>query len=156
MANKTSTPDTALQLSRTFPVPREKVFRAWTDPKELMRWFAPSDDFTTPLVETDLRVGGKYRIQMKSPDGELHTVIGTYREVVVPEKLVFTWAWEGSVTCGGSGPDESRETLVTVQFHQRGTATEITLTHEFFQSSEERDKHNQGWSGCLDRLEKTV
>src|SRR5437879_13909565 len=91
MATKTQPSDTTLQIKRTFAAPREKVFRAWTDPKALTRWFAPSDDFSTPLAEVDVRVGGKYRIQMKAPDGVLHTVIGVYREVKARAGLVYSW-----------------------------------------------------------------
>jgi len=150
MCNTPSHPDTILRITRTFPAPHEKVFQAWTDPKALTRWFAPSDEYATPLVEVDLRVGGKYRIEMKAPDGEVHKVGGLYREVKPPEKLVFTWAWEPGATCGT--PDY--ETLVTVEFHARGNSTEIVLTHEGFIDSTERDKHNLGWAGCLNRLPK--
>lgn len=90
MAGKTTTQETTLQIKRTFAAPREKVFQAWTDPAALKRWFGPSDDFSTPVAEVDLRVGGRYRIHMKSPDGQPHTVHGVYREVTPPAKLVFT------------------------------------------------------------------
>ena len=65
---------TALRLTRTYAAPPEKVYAAWTDPQALKRWFAPSDDFQTPEVEADVRVGGRYRIVMRSPDGEWHRV----------------------------------------------------------------------------------
>ena len=84
------------------------------------------------FAEVDLRVGGAYRIQMKAPDGQMHTVGGIYREVVQPQKLQFTWAWEAGGGCGDSGPEESRETLVTVQFQAQGASTEVTLIHEQF------------------------
>lgn len=155
MAGKITQPDTTLRITRTFAAPREKVFRAWTDPKELKRWFAPSDDFSTPIAEVDLRVGGKYRIQMKAPDGQVHTMHGTYREVTPPAKLVFTWAWE-EVGCGGPEMTPEQETLVTLEFHDRGGTTEIILTHEFFPTVKARDSHDEGWTGCLNRLEKTL
>lgn len=154
MATHTTTSGTTLTLTRTFSATPEKVFGALTDPKELMRWFAPSDDFSTPIAEVDLRVGGKYRIQMKAPDGETHTVGGTYREVVPPEKLVFTFAWEDGKVCGGDSLD--LEMLVTVLLQAKSTTTELTLIHEGFPNSEIRDKHNQGWNGCLARLPKVV
>ena len=81
MATTASHQDTTLHITRTFAAPQEKVFQAWTDPKELTRWFKPSDDFSTLPAEVDLRVGGQYRINMKAPDGSPHTVVGTYREV---------------------------------------------------------------------------
>jgi len=129
----------------TLKAAREKVFRAWTDPAALKKWFAPGDDYATPIAEVDLRVGGRYRIQIRSPQGKLHTVVGAYREVKPPEKLVFTWSWqEGGMDVG--------ETLVTVEFRDRGNSTELILTHELFPTAETRDEHTKGWTGCLDRL----
>ncbi len=155
MAKQASKEDTTLRLTRTFAAPREKVFKAWTDPQELKRWFAPSDDYATPLAEVDLRVGGKYRIQMKAPDGECYTVVGTYRVVQPPAKLVFTWAWEGG-GCDGGAQQTENEMLVTVEFLERGRSTELVLTHEMFLDAAQRDRHREGWTGCLTRLEKVV
>jgi uncharacterized protein YndB with AHSA1/START domain len=145
MATFNPTAETSLQLKRTFSAPREKVFRAWTEPEALKQWFVPRDGMSTPTVEVDLRVGGKYRIVMKSPTGELYVAIGTYREVRFPEKLVFTWTFEGS---------ELGETVVTLEFHDQNGSTELVLTHQFFPNKEERDKHTMGWNGCLDHLAK--
>jgi len=156
MATTTQTSTTTLQISRTFQANREKVFQAWTTAEALKQWFGPTDDFTIPLAEVDLRVGGKYRIQMKAPDGELHTVGGVYREVAPPEKLVFTWTWEAGGGCGDSEKEHPAETLVTVEFREKGQRTEVLLTHELFPNTESRDKHNEGWSGCLTRLAKVV
>jgi len=157
MASKTPPlpSETTLKIKRTFAAPLEKVFRAWTDPKELTRWFAPSDDYSTPLAEVDLRVGGTYRIQMKAADGVTYTVKGAYREVRPPERLVFTWAWEGE-SCAGRGLTEFYDTLVTLEFRTIPEGTEMTLTHEYFLSKDERAKHSEGWAGCLNRLSKVL
>ena len=136
-----------LQLRRVFTAPRERVFRAWTDPEELKSWFGPSDEFTVPIVEVDLKVGGKYRIELKTPKGELYVVVGTYQEVRAPEKLVYTWSWEQG---------ETRDTLVTVEFRDLGGSTEVSVTHERFPNEEARGMHEQGWTGCLGRLGKLV
>ena len=99
---------TTLTITRTFAAPREKVFKAWTDPQELKKWWAAGPGFTTPFAEVDLRVGGRYRLAMKPPDQDVVRVVGgVYREVRPPERLIYTWAWEGS-----GGP----ETVVTVTF----------------------------------------
>ncbi|MEE9518624.1 MAG: SRPBCC domain-containing protein [bacterium] len=138
-----------LNLTRTYSAPRDDVFRAWTEPEALKRWFAPSDEFSTPIAEVDLRVEGAYRIGMKPPDQEdMFIVVGTYREVQPPEKLIFTWSWEQGMDVG--------ETLVTVEFSDLGGSTEVVLTHELFPNEQARDKHNEGWSGCLERLEKIL
>ena len=92
-----------------------------------MQWFAPADNFSTPLAEVDLRVGGSYRIQMKDPSGETHTVGGEYREIRKSERLVFTWAWEEGEGCGGEIEGPMPETLVTVQFHQNETGDRINI-----------------------------
>lgn len=149
MTTQETRSEITLNLTRTYSAPREEVFRAWTEPEALKRWFAPSDEFSTPIAEVDLRVGGAYRIGMKPPDQEdMFIVVGTYREVQPPERLVFTWSWEEGMDVG--------ETLVTVEFRDLGGSTEVVLTHELFPNEQARDKHNEGWSGCLKRLEKIL
>ncbi len=148
MATQRATPETSFELRRTFSAPRGKVFRAWTDPEELKRWWGP-DGYATPSAEVDLRVGGMYRLGMKKlPDGQIFYLTGTYREVRPPERLVYTWRWEAEPELG--------ETLVTVEFRDLGDATEVVVTHELFLSEKARQDHRKGWSGCLDRLARTL
>ncbi len=146
-ALKTTSDAPILRLERTFAAPRERVFRAWTDAAELARWFAPTDGHTTKVIELEVRVGGRYRVEMHPPSGNVHTVTGTFREIRPPDRLVFTWAWEGK---------DMGETLVTLELQDRGGSTELVLTHELFPTQELRDQHNQGWDGCLSRLVKLV
>ena len=134
---------TSLQVRRVYDVPIAKVYAAWTDPEQVKHWMGPSDDFGETEVTSEFRVGGRYRIVMHAPSGELHKVGGTYREIVPNKKLVYTWAWE-------STPD--RESLVTVEFKPSGNGTELIVTHEQFADSDARDKHQQGWNGCIDRF----
>ena len=144
--DKTQSPASMiLQMKRTFHAPRAKVFQAWTDRAELAQWFAPSVDYLTVVPELELRVGGRYRIEIHHNGGQIHNVSGTYQEIKPPEKVVFTWRWESD-----SSPDHS---VVTVEFHDQGNSTEVTLTHEQLPSIEERDKHVHGWNGCMDQLE---
>jgi uncharacterized protein YndB with AHSA1/START domain len=133
----------SLRLKRHYPVPVEKVFRAWTDPQALRQWFGPSNEGKILVSETDLKVGGRYRIVMQMPSGEQHRVGGVYREIVPNEKLVFTWAWE-------STPE--RESLVTVHMKSVGDGTDMTLTHEHFFDEAARDRHEHGWNGTFERL----
>jgi uncharacterized protein YndB with AHSA1/START domain len=90
-----------------------------------------------------MRVGGRYRFVMHTPDGETHRVGGVYREIIPNRKLVYTWAWE-------STPE--RESLVTVEFKPSGQGTELLVTHQRFADGQARDRHQQGWNYCLDRL----
>lgn len=134
----------SLQIKRTINAPREKVYRAWTDPQELKQWFAPSKDFKTLVPQMDVRSGGNYRVEMHAPDGKIHKLVGRFQEVQPPAKLVYTWRWE-------SNPDEE-ETLVTVEFHDAGAGTELVLTHERFANEQRKQEHDHGWIGCLGRL----
>lgn len=148
MAKPTLNSTTILEIRRPIRASREKVFNSWTDPSQLKRWFAVSEGITTPIAEVDLKVGGRYRLGMKAlGDNTLLIVGGVYQEIAYPERLVFTWWWEGS------SPDEP-ETLVTVEFHEQDGVTNVLLKHELFTDIAQRDKHEEGWTGCLDHLER--
>jgi uncharacterized protein YndB with AHSA1/START domain len=136
---------TSLVISRTYPASVERVFKAWTDANQLGQWFAPTDDYTT-TASVDLRVGHEYRIAIVHKGGNVHNVVGTYRVIEPPRKLVYTWRWDGA----------SADTLVTVDFTPDGDATKVTITHDQFTNTEDRDKHAEGWNGCLNRLQRTL
>ena len=97
-----------------------------------------------------MRAGGDYRVAMTSAEGEAIHHHGTYREIRPPEKLVFTWVLDDQ-PCEGSA-NQDCETLVTIEFHDRGTATEVVLTHEFLPSETARRGHDFGWNGSFDCL----
>ena len=134
----------SLTLKRRLNAAPETVYAAWTDPQRLTRWFGPDSGAVT-RAETDVRVGGRFRVVFHTEDGEEHDVSGLYREVVPNEKLVFTWAWR-------STPE--RESLVTIDLRKDGGDTLLTLTHEQFFDEAARDSHERGWSGALDKLER--
>jgi uncharacterized protein YndB with AHSA1/START domain len=147
MTNSSLNPGIVLEMRRAIRTSREKAFQAWTDPGQLKQWFAVAEGFTTPIAEVDLKVGGRYRLGMKAPgDSPLLIVGGVYQEILPPEKLVFTWQWESA------DPNEP-ETLVTVEFYEGEGFTEIVLKHELFKDLMQRNKHGEGWAGCLDRLQ---
>jgi len=151
MPTSSSDPATTLRITRTFPVPRHAVYRAWTDPAQLERWFArATDQHVTRVHGLDLGPGGSYRIEVTNPGGKVYILVGTYREVVPPEKLVYTWRWETDPSFG--------ETLVTVEFARRlaGGSTEVRLTHELFPSKEALEAHTQRWNACLDTLARVL
>lgn len=137
--------NTSLQIRRFYQRPIAEVYAAWSDPAQMKHWMGPSDDFGEPEITMDLRVGGRYRFILHAPDGETHRVGGVYREVVPHRKLVYTWAWE-------STPE--RESLVTVEFKPAGQGTELIVTHQRFADTAARDRHQQGWNGCIDRLDR--
>ena len=135
-----------LILKRRLNAPPSKVYGAWTDCAKISHWFGP-EDAEILRAETDVRVGGRFRIVFRGPDGEEHDVGGIYREVVPDQKLVFTWAWR-------STPE--RESLVTVALKRDGDGTLLTLLHEQFFDEAARDRHGRGWNGTLDKLESYV
>jgi uncharacterized protein YndB with AHSA1/START domain len=134
-----------LRLERRLAAPRALVFRAWTEPLHLRRWSAPHG-FVIPEADGELRPGGPWRTTMRAPDGAEHRLIGTYREIVPPRRLVFTHAWLDDA--GRPGP----ETLVTVELDEIRGGTLLRLTQTGFASAGARDGHGQGWSETLDRL----
>jgi len=139
--------DRKLVIRRVLNAPRSLVFAAWIDEKQAAQWWGPKG-FTTVANEMDARVGGEWWRRMRSPEGAEHHSRGFYREIVAPERLVFTFSWEpGGVA--GHGP----ETLVTLTFADLdGDRTELTLRQEVFETASARDAHYRGWSGCLDRF----
>jgi uncharacterized protein YndB with AHSA1/START domain len=133
-----------LVMTRDIAAPRERVFAAWTDARAASRWWAPQD--CTPLsCDMDVRPGGAWRRRMRAPNGTVVTKWGVYREVVAPERLVFTYRTESA------GVIDS-ETLVTVTFADLGTRTRLTLRHTAFATDAARLDHQGGWTGALERL----
>lgn len=134
-------------VKRNVAFSRERVFAAWTDPLSVESWFAPGG-MDARGVEMDVRTGGSFRIGMQSPNGETVYAVGEYRELSPPERLVFTWIWEGD--------DDFPETVVTVEFHDRGGSTDISLVHDGLSSEESRARHEDGWVGFLEKLEPAL
>ena len=142
-----------VSLTRDFNAPREKVFQAWTDPKMLTQWFGPKE-VSTESAQVDLKIGGKYQLTMKEPDGNVINHGGQYREIDPPNKLVFTWVLDGQSCARGKG--EYAETVVTIEFQDRGASTQLILTHDFLPSEESKECHTMGWSGSFDCLEAVL
>ena len=137
-----------LTLRKTVAGPQEAVFRAWTDPDALAAWFG-GELARTLSAAVDLRVGGAYRITLQSGD-QVGAVEGVYREVARPERLVYTWSWDRPRAEG------RRESLVTVEFFDRGEQTEVVLTHEGLETEESLAFHDRGWSASLKQLGQAV
>jgi uncharacterized protein YndB with AHSA1/START domain len=136
----------ALVLTRVFNAPRSLVFKAWTEPERLVRWWGPRG-FTSTLIVNDVRPGGVYRIHMCGPEGDDHWLQGVYREVMEPERLVMAGAWTDA-----DGKPTSPETVLTVTFTEHDGKTRLTLRQAVFESVTARDAHRDGWTSSLDRL----
>jgi uncharacterized protein YndB with AHSA1/START domain len=140
--------DRTLVVERVLKASPEKVFKAWTDPAILIRWWGP-EGFTTPECSMDVRVDGSWRTTMVSPKGEAHTVSGVYREISPPSRLVMTWGWEHDGVRG-------HETVVEVTFEPTESGTRMRLVQSVFESQNARDLHSDGWSSTFDNLERIL
>lgn len=139
-----TTENLIVELRRSFPVSRERLFSAWTDPTEVRLWFGP-EGATVSNVQMDVRPGGKYAVTA-SCSGDPCTAIGEYREVAPPSRLVYTWTWENDPDWVGV------ESVITVEFNEQPGGCELHLTHKGFPTAEHSGRHEYGWSGTLDKL----
>jgi len=133
-----------LSLERHYPVAPQKVWRAWTDPQALKKWWCPAPGERVSAAELDVRVGGRYRILFGGPEGTQHEVAGTYQEVVPNRKLAFTWSWPRTTP--------ERESLVTILFKESRGGTQLDFRHAQFFDESVRDAHQRGWQPILDKL----
>ena len=153
MAEKGSTtekPSREIVITRVFDAPRELVFKAWTDPKQMARWWGPKG-FTNPVCKLDARVGGAWHIVMRSPDGAEYPCGGVYREVVDPERLVFT-----NIATDKDG-NPVIDGLTTVLFAEQGGKTKLTLqtrgTAVVDYAAAYLKGMEAGWSQSLEKLD---
>jgi uncharacterized protein YndB with AHSA1/START domain len=151
MNSEVQKPDGAtLILRRVLNAAPERAFQAWTSPEHIQQWMRPEPGMVVPLARMDLRVGGKFRIQMQDPDGEYFTAVGEFREVEPPQRLVYTWDWEKDGSGTEFGEVEGKPSLITVEFLAMGERTEFVMTHTRFATVESRDSHAKGWAAAAD------
>lgn len=134
----------SLVLERDYPVPPEKVWRAWTDPQAISRWFGPGPNEPVSKAELDVRPGGRFRIVFGGPDGKAHECAGVYKEVVPNRRLVFSWCWPNSTP--------ERVSQVTILLQPAAGGTRLEFRHEQFFDETARDNHRRGWTGALEKL----
>jgi uncharacterized protein YndB with AHSA1/START domain len=134
----------SLTIKRRFNASPEAVYAAWTDPAKIRQWFGCSD---ATIIEAsfDVRVGGSYAIATRKETGEVNRADGVYREIVPNRKLVFTWTPNTGLRA---------ESIVTLLITPDGPGCFVTLSHEMFVDEETRNRHEQGWRGCFDKLER--
>ncbi len=138
--------ETSVVVRKVFEADRDTLFRAFSDPEIMRRWFFPVEEGCVSAdVTNDFRVGGHFRIDMHTSDGTTYSHQGEYREIDPPHKMVFTW-----------NSDFADGTQVTVEFREAVNGTEVILTHEFLPDEEQREGHRRGWNGCLRNLERAL
>jgi uncharacterized protein YndB with AHSA1/START domain len=136
-----------LHISRIFDAPRERVFDAWVNRDQFVRWMCPPGVEIT-LCEVDARRGGSWRIDGRNEQG-VFASSGVYLEVVRPERLVFTWAHHAD---GDFRRARGHETTVRVELRALGERTELTLIHGSFADTASFENHRRGWDGTFDKF----
>jgi uncharacterized protein YndB with AHSA1/START domain len=137
-----------LELKRILEVPRERIFGAFTEPAELAIWWGPQG-FTTPEVDLDLRVGGRYRFTMQPPDGEPFHLSGEFRAIDAPSRLVYSFRWEEP------DPDD-RTTVVALSLLDVEEGTELSLRQGEFATEARLALHRDGWTDSFDKLRELL
>ncbi len=144
--NKTAS---SLKIQRTVSASVERVYKAWTDPAQMRKWFG-CEYVTDIKVTQNLVVGGEYQVQMTTdPDGLVITVHGVYKEVILNKKLVYTWNSD-------SAEYPAADTLITVEFIERGKGTEIVLEHKNFALEKSVEGHSLGWTAAFNKITELV
>lgn len=153
-ANNTS--ECEIVIERTFDAPRALVWQAWTDPEHMKQWWGPQG-FHNESCSADLRVGGKFRLEMRAPDGNVYPCVGTFREIIKNERIVYEGeAMEGH-PCGAGIPPRA---TVTVSFTELNGKTQLTL-HIRFASAERKEAAKDArfvtsWEEALVRLDSLL
>ena len=140
---------TSLTIVRRIAARPSIVFDALTTPEGIGCWWGP-DEGPVLLAETDVRVGGRFRVRFRLMDGTEHESSGVYVEVVQPARLVMTWRW----THGGEPDEADEESRVEIHLRAIDIGTELTFTHARLRTESSRDSHAGGWNGALDKLER--
>jgi len=131
-------------VERLIPAPVDAVYRTWTAPETLPRWFGPPGH-TVTTATFDLTVGGTYSITMRSPENRLYTLQGSFLQVEPEALLTYTWRWDRPEL-------GDYETRVSVTFRKEGEQTRIAIHHSRFHTEEHAKGHHVGWEGSLNRI----
>ena len=132
-----------LTVRRTMRASPERLFDAWTQPDQLMRWWGPTG-VVCIAAEVDLRVGGQYRIGNRLPNNDVLWIDGEFELIDRPRELIYSWR---------IGPVSQPAERVRVRFVLQVSMTEVIIEHEQIPAADIRDQHQHGWVGCLDGLE---
>jgi uncharacterized protein YndB with AHSA1/START domain len=163
MKNQVTSEAGAQTFTRIFNAPRALVWKAWTTPETVMKWWGPKG-FTCPICRIDLRVGGRFTYSMKTPDGQVGYNGGEFRELVPFEKIVWLWYFADAdgnrVSPAQYGlPDEDREgNIDVIRFEDYADGrTKLTYTrNDPTASKEEQEGAAEGFSQIFDKLDEVV
>jgi uncharacterized protein YndB with AHSA1/START domain len=134
---------TSLTIKRRIAARPGIVFDALTTPEGIAFWWGP-DDGPVLLAETDLRVGGRFKVRFRMRDGGEHESSGEYLEVVRPQRLAMSWRW--------AGDDDAGESRIEIDLRAVAEGTALTFTHARLRDEAVRRSHEEGWNGALDKL----
>jgi uncharacterized protein YndB with AHSA1/START domain len=137
-----SADESLLEITRILDAAPARVFRAWLSRDEWQLWLGP-EGVSCEVGLLEPRVGGRYRVTMNLPDGDVVRVAGVFQTIEEPRRLIFTWGREG---------DDARQSLITLTFKDLGGRTELTLRQEGLGTVGNRDSHAKGWNGALGKL----
>jgi len=141
-----------LLVRRVIRATPERLFAAWTEPAQLRHWWGP-ETVTCGAAEIDLRVGGRYRLANRFPDGSVWWIGGSFETIAPPRLLIYSWELAaGELAPEAPLPPVQATERVTVRFEPRGDATEVIVQHERIADEAGRVSHEKGWLGCLDGL----
>ena len=122
--------------------PPEHVFQAWIDPQQRLAWWGDESTYRCRTMESDLRVGGRWRTDGKSAEGKDFSVWGEYTRIDPPHALAFTWNHDW-------GDDDQPQTHVLIELTPTSSGTHVAVTHSGFVSAKARDDHERGWGRVL-------
>ena len=136
-----------VRIERTFDAPAEDVFDAWTSEEVIRRWFKPGKGWQEPSAEVDLRVGGRIRVVMRSPEDEPVGAQGEYTLIDRPNKLAFTWTFDD---------DRSNRQMIELEFSERDGVTTVVFVNSDISREDRREAQYEGWQACLDNMERVL
>jgi uncharacterized protein YndB with AHSA1/START domain len=136
-----------VRIERSFNASAEDVFDAWTSEEVIRRWFRPASGWQEPSAEVELRVGGEIRVVMRDPDGEPVGAEGEYTLIERPSRLAFTWTFDD---------DPSNQQMIELEFTERDGVTTVVFVNSDISGAERRDSQYEGWSTCLDEMERVL
>lgn len=140
---------TSLTIVRQIKAPPAIVFDAFTSPDAIRKWWGP-DSGPVLIAETDVRVGGRFKVRFRTGDGSEHQCEGAYLELDRPHRITMSWRWNS----GGMLEEHDEDSRIEVELKPTATGTELSFTHAMLHSEASRASHESGWNGALDKLER--